>query len=58
MIVAVTPTIRSELISTYQIASADKIKVIPIGLDFAWINDLEKHRGWFDVFVSALQIRR
>jgi glycosyltransferase involved in cell wall biosynthesis len=53
VIVAVTPTIRSELMSTYQIASADKIKVIPIGLDFAWINDLEKHRGWLRFRLGA-----
>jgi glycosyltransferase involved in cell wall biosynthesis len=46
MLVTVTPTIRSELISTYRIAAADKIRVIPIGLDFTWNNDLEKHRGW------------
>jgi glycosyltransferase involved in cell wall biosynthesis len=53
MIVTVTPTIRNELIDTYHIAAADKVRVIPIGLDFTWSNDLEKHRGWLRALLGA-----
>jgi glycosyltransferase involved in cell wall biosynthesis len=53
VIVTVTPTIRTELINTYHIATGDKIRVIPIGLDFAWTNDLEKHRGWLRFRLGA-----
>jgi glycosyltransferase involved in cell wall biosynthesis len=53
LIVTVTPTIRKQLIDDYQIAPADKIRVIPIGLDFAWVNELRNCRGWLRARLGA-----
>lgn len=46
LIITVTPTIRRQLIEDYRIAAADKVRVVPLGFDFAWLRDLSHHRGW------------
>jgi glycosyltransferase involved in cell wall biosynthesis len=46
LIITVTPTIRRQLVEYYQIASADKVRVVPLGFDFAWLRELAHHRGW------------
>jgi glycosyltransferase involved in cell wall biosynthesis len=45
MIVTVSPTIRSQLIEEYQIAAADKVRVVPLGFDFSWRGRLAGERG-------------
>ena len=46
MIVTVTPTIRRQLIEEYKIADQSRIRVVPLGLDFSWLNDIRHERGW------------
>ena len=46
MIITVTPTIRRTLIETYQISNPSKIRVVPLGFDFEWLQDIPLHRGW------------
>jgi glycosyltransferase involved in cell wall biosynthesis len=46
MIVTVGPTVRRQLIEDYHIARADKVRVVPLGLDFGWTNSLPQNRGW------------
>ena len=46
MIITVSPTIRRELIEEYRIASAEKVRAVPLGFEFGWLNDLAHHRGW------------
>lgn len=46
LIITVTPTIRRQLIEQYRIATADKVRVVPLGFDFTWLRDLQHHRGW------------
>jgi len=46
IIVTVSPKIRQELVDRYRIAPADKIRVVPPGLDFGWVGNLERRRGW------------
>jgi glycosyltransferase involved in cell wall biosynthesis len=46
MIITVTPTLRRQLIENYRIARGDKVRVVPLGFDFAWATDLPRHRGW------------
>src|SRR5262249_37632677 len=46
IIVAVSPRIRQELVENFRIASDDKIRVVPPGLDFDWVRNLERRRGW------------
>jgi glycosyltransferase involved in cell wall biosynthesis len=53
MIITVTPTVRAELIDKYHIAAADKIRVIPIGLDFTWVSELRSRRGWLRARLGA-----
>ena len=45
MIITVSPTIRRELIEEYHIAAADKVRVVPLGFDFAWRDRLASERG-------------
>jgi len=45
MIVTVSPTIRSQLIEEYRIAAAEKVRVVPLGFDFAWRGRLAGERG-------------
>jgi glycosyltransferase involved in cell wall biosynthesis len=49
LIIAVTPTVRRQLIEEYRIAAADKVRVVPLGFDFTWLRDLSRHRGWLRV---------
>lgn len=53
LIITVTPTIRNQLISEYRIAPADKIRVVPLGFDFSWTEDLPQSRGWLRSRVHA-----
>jgi len=53
LIITVTPTIRRQLIEQYRIASADKVRVVPLGFDFAWLNDIPRHRGWLRARLGA-----
>ena len=46
IIITVSPRIRQELVESYRIAPVDKIRVVPPGLDFGWVEDLERRRGW------------
>src|SRR5216683_2222933 len=46
MIITVTPTLRRQLIEEYRIATSDKVRVVPLGFDYMWLNDLSRHRGW------------
>ena len=46
MIVTVTPTIRRQLINEYQIVDASRVRVVPLGFDFSWLNDICRERGW------------
>jgi glycosyltransferase involved in cell wall biosynthesis len=46
LIITVTPTIRRQLVEDYRIAAAGKVRVVPLGFDFAWLRDLARHRGW------------
>jgi glycosyltransferase involved in cell wall biosynthesis len=46
MILTVTPTLRRQLIEEYRIGRSDRVRVIPLGLDFSWLNELPRHRGW------------
>jgi len=53
MIIAVSPTTRRDLVQEYRIASADKVRVVPLGFDFGWLNDLPRHRGWLRARLGA-----
>jgi glycosyltransferase involved in cell wall biosynthesis len=46
MIITVSPTIRRQLIEEYRIAAAEKVRVVPLGFDFAWRERLVTERGW------------
>jgi len=53
LIVTVSPSIRRQLIDEYQIVSADKVRVVPLGFDFGWLQDLPRHRGWLRARLHA-----
>jgi glycosyltransferase involved in cell wall biosynthesis len=46
VVISVSSKIREELVEEYRIAPAEKIRVVPPGLDFSWIAELERRRGW------------
>jgi glycosyltransferase involved in cell wall biosynthesis len=46
MIITVSPTIRRQLVEEYRIAAAGKVRVVPLGFDFAWRERLTAERGW------------
>jgi glycosyltransferase involved in cell wall biosynthesis len=46
LIITVTPTIRRQLVENYRIASAEKVKVVRLGFDFAWLRAVPGRRGW------------
>jgi glycosyltransferase involved in cell wall biosynthesis len=46
MIITVTPSIRRTLIEKYQIANPSKIRVVPLGFNFEWLQDIPMRRGW------------
>ena len=46
MIITVSPTVRRQLIEEYRIAAAEKVRVVPLGFDFAWRQRLTAQRGW------------
>lgn len=46
MIITVSPTIRRQLIEEYRIASAEKVRTVPLGFEFGWLHDLPHCRGW------------
>lgn len=46
MIITVSPTIRRQLIEEYRIARGDKVRVVPLGFEFAWCERLTGERGW------------
>ena len=46
VIITVSSKIRQELVEEYRIAPAEKVRVVPPGLDFAWVEELERRRGW------------
>ena len=53
LVVTVSPSVRHELIERYQIADAHKIRVVPLGFDFSWLNELPLHRGWLRARLQA-----
>jgi len=53
MIVTVSPSVRRELVEEYRIADADKVRVVSLGLDFNWLDDLAAHRGWLRAKLAA-----
>jgi glycosyltransferase involved in cell wall biosynthesis len=53
MIVTVGPTLLRQLIEQYHITQADKVRVVPLGLDFDWLEDLPERRGWLRARVGA-----
>ncbi len=46
MILTVSNEVRRDLIDVYGIAPPAKVRVMPLGLDFGWIKELSRHRGW------------
>jgi glycosyltransferase involved in cell wall biosynthesis len=46
VIIAVSSRVRQELVEQYRIAPSRKIRVVPPGLDFAWVEHLSRRRGW------------
>jgi glycosyltransferase involved in cell wall biosynthesis len=46
-IIAVSEAVKDDLVSRYRICSADRITVVPLGLDFGWAAGLQKHAGAF-----------
>jgi len=55
IIITVSPRIRQELVERYGIAPADKIRVVPPGLDFGWVEDLKRRRGWLRALLGVNQ---
>src|SRR5882757_5015267 len=53
MIVTVTPTIRRQLIDEYQIVDASRVRVVPLGFDFSWLNDICRERGWLRAWLGV-----
>ncbi len=49
VIIAVSSKVRQELVEQYRIAPAHKLRVVPPGLDFAWVQHLSRRRGWLRV---------
>src|SRR5216684_1286326 len=45
-ILTVSNEVRRDLIDVYGIAPPAKVRVMPLGLDFGWIKELSRHRGW------------
>lgn len=45
-ILTVSNQVRRDLVDVYRIAPPSKVRVMPLGLDFGWIDELTKHRGW------------
>jgi glycosyltransferase involved in cell wall biosynthesis len=45
-IIAVSESVRREIVDVYQIAPSHKVRVIPLGFDFSWVNRLDENRGW------------
>ncbi len=46
VIITVSSKIRQELVEEYRIAPPEKVRVVPPGLDFAWVEELGRRRGW------------
>jgi glycosyltransferase involved in cell wall biosynthesis len=44
-IVAVSETVKRDLVEVYRICREEKVRVIPIGLDLSWVDDLKGYRG-------------
>jgi glycosyltransferase involved in cell wall biosynthesis len=44
-IVAVSETVKVDLVEVYKICRGEKVRVIPIGLDLSWVDDLVEHQG-------------
>jgi glycosyltransferase involved in cell wall biosynthesis len=44
-IIAVSDAVKDDLVSRYAICPADKVTVVPLGLDFGWVTDLPRHAG-------------
>jgi len=45
-IVAVSQSVKRDIVDIYGIAPERKVHVIPLGFDFDWIPSLRSHRGW------------
>jgi glycosyltransferase involved in cell wall biosynthesis len=54
-IVTVSPAVRRELVDEYRIAPPEKVRVVPLGFDFSWVQELERHRGWLRARLGALE---
>lgn len=46
-LITLSPALKAELVDTYRIAPADKIEVVPLGLDLAPFADTPRHGGEF-----------
>jgi glycosyltransferase involved in cell wall biosynthesis len=44
-IVTVSESIKRDLVDVYRICSAEKVTVIPLGLDLSWVNEIKSRRG-------------
>jgi len=53
IIVTVSETVRRELIDQYRISSASKVRVVPLGFDFAWLKKIAEYRGWLRARLAA-----
>lgn len=53
VIVTVSPAVRRELVEEYRIAPPEKVRVVPLGFDFSWLQDLAKHRGRLRAHLGA-----
>jgi len=53
IIITVSPTIRRQLVEEYRIAADEKVRVVPLGLEFDWLNHLPRQRGWLRATIGA-----
>src|SRR5262249_9198821 len=53
IIVTVSPAIRSQLVEEYRIADDKKVRVVPLGLEFDWLNHMQRERGWLRASIGA-----
>lgn len=44
-IIAVSEQVKRDLVEVYKICPEEKVTVIPLGLDFSWVDGIERHRG-------------
>ena len=45
-IVVVSDSVKREITETYHVAPPEKVHVIPLGFEFGWVSEMQRHRGW------------